>query len=147
MAPLMEGYRSHNERSPYGGVPQRWMRCYSAQRRPQAQRRVDTYWRKRSAAEAKAWPKWCRTTFACEADAQHALATFTCGLQVTSLHAGPIPPTPRYGKRGRPCQGAPPPEVVSPLPGALPSSLAAHAALVAPQRGFLLATNELDECL
>jgi transposase len=55
IVPLGEGYRDHLLTSTYGGVAQRWMLWYSAHRRPQAQRSVDTYWRKQSEAEAKAF--------------------------------------------------------------------------------------------
>ena len=44
MEPLVEGYRYHMLASTYGGVAQRWMLCYSAHRRPQAQRSVDKHW-------------------------------------------------------------------------------------------------------
>jgi transposase len=147
MEPLGEDYRCHVRTSTYGGMLQRWMLCYSAHRRPQARRSVNKHWLKQSAAEAKAWQMLCPTAFACEADAQHALAAFTRGLQVTSLHVGPLHPTPRYSKRGRPGPGAPPPQVAYHLTGALTSSLAAHEALVVPQSCFILATNELDEHL
>jgi len=147
MEPLEEGYRYHLLASTYGGVPQRWMLCYSEHRRPQAQQSVDKRWCKQSEADAKAFQKLCRTPFACEVDAQQALATFAQGLQAASLHEGTIEPRRCYGKRGRPGQNAPPPQVVYHITGALTSSLAAHAALVAPQSCFLLATNELDDGL
>jgi transposase len=41
MAPLQEGYRSHELTSTYGGVEQRWVLIYSEARQPQAQRAVD----------------------------------------------------------------------------------------------------------
>jgi transposase len=145
MEPLGADYRYHMLASTYGGVAQRWMLCSSAQRRPQAQRSVDKRWRKQSETEAKALQKLCRTAFACAADAEHALATFAHGLQAASLHEGAISARPRYGKRGRPSPDAPPVQVVYHITGALTSSLAAHAALAAPQSCFLLATNELDE--
>ena len=147
MEPLEEGSHSHLLASTYGGVPQRWMLCDSEHRRPQAQQSVEKRWCKQREADAKAFQKLCRTPFACEADAQQALATCAQGLQAASLHEGTIEPRRRYGKRGRPGQNAPPPQVVSHLTGALPSSLAAHAALVAPQSCVLLATNERDDCL
>jgi transposase len=145
MEPLGEDYRYHMLASTYGGVAQRWMLCYSAQRRPQARRSVDKHWRKQSEAEAKAFQKLCRTAFACVADAQHALTTFAHGLQAASLHESTIEPRPRYGKRGRPGQDTAPVQVVYQITGALTSSLAAHDALIAPQSCFILATNELDE--
>jgi len=144
MEPLGEGYRSHLLPSTYGGVAQRWMLCASVPRRPQAQRSVDQYWRKQSEADAKALQKLCRTPFACAVDAQQALATLAQGLQAAALHEGTLQPRRRHGKRGRPGQDAPPPQVGDPTTGALTSSLAAHAALVAPQRCCLLATNALD---
>jgi transposase len=145
MEPLGEGYRYPMLTSTYGGVAQRWMLCYSAHRQPQAQRSVAKHGLKHSEAEAKAWQKRGRTPFAGAADAQHALAPFVHGWQTTSLHEGTIHPRPRSGKRGRPRPGAPPPQVVYHITGALTSSLAAHEALVAPQSWFILATNELDE--
>jgi transposase len=147
MEPLGEGYRCHLLASTYGGVPPRWRLCYSEHRRPQAQQSVDKRWRKQSEADAKTFQKLCRTPFACEADAEQARATFAQGLQAASLHEGTIEPRQRYGKRGRPGQDAPPPQVVYPITGALTSSLAAHAARVAPQSCFILATNELDDRL
>ena len=146
MEPLAESYRYHMLASTYGGVSQRWMLVYSAHRRPQAQRSVDKHWRTQSTAETKAFQNLCRTAFACTAEAQHALTTFIRGLQATSLHVSTIEPRPRYNKRGRPRPGAPPAQVVYQITGALTSSLAAHAALVAPESCFVLATNELDEC-
>jgi len=147
MEPLGEGSRSHLLASTYGGVAQRWRLLYSAHRRPQAQRSVDKHWRTQSAAEAQALQQLCRIACAGAPDAQHALATFAHGLPATSLHECPIQPRPRYGKRGRPGHGTPPPPVGYHLTGALTSSLAAHAALVAPQRCCILATNARDEGL
>jgi transposase len=107
---------------------------------------VDKHWRTQSLAATKACQNLCRTTFACTADAQHALTTFIRGLQATSLHERTIEPRPRSNTRGRPRPGAPPAQVVYHITGALTSSLAAHAALVAPESGFVLATTALDAC-
>jgi hypothetical protein len=145
MEPLGEGYRSHRRTSTYGGVAQRWRRCSSAPRQPQAQRSVDQHGLTQRDSDARAWQKLGHTPFAGAAEAQHALATLVHGLQAAALHEGTIHPRPRDGKRGRPRPGAPPPQVGAHLSGALTSSLAAHEALVAPQRCCLLATNELDE--
>lgn len=147
MRPLMEGYRYQALTSHYGGVAPRWMVIYSAHRRPQAQRTVDNTWRKQSAAEAQALQQLGRTAFACEADAQQALAAFTHGLQTTTLQESRLRPTPRYRKRGRPGQGTEPDQVVYHIEGALASSLAAHETRIAQQSCFILATNELDDRL
>ena len=145
MAPLGEDYRDHVLASTYGGVAQRGILCDSAQRRPQAKRSVDTHWLKQSEADAKAFQKLCRTALACAADAQQALTTYAHGLQAASVHDGTLYPRPRYSLRGRPGQDTAPVQVVYHMTGALTSSLAAHEALIAPQRCCILATNELDE--
>jgi transposase len=145
MEPLRDGYRAQVLASTYGGVAQRWVLIYSEHRRSQAQRTVDKHWRKQSEAEVKALQKLCHTAFACEADAQQALAAFTHGLQTTTLQESCIRPTPRYCKRGRPGLGAPPDQVVYHIEGALASSCAAREARIAQQSCFILATNELDD--
>jgi transposase len=145
MAPLTEGYRYHMVRSSYGGVEQRWVLIHSEPRQRQAQRTVDRQWLKQSAHEVKAFKTLCRTAFACEADAQQALAHFAHDLQTTFLHASTICPTPHYGKRGRPSPGAQPAQIVYHIAGALASRLTDRQALVDQQSCFILATNELDE--
>jgi transposase len=145
MQPLMEGYRYHALTSTYGGVEQRWLLIASEPRQPQARRTVDKQLLKQSTQEVKAWKTLCGTAFACEADAQQALARFAQGLQATFLHESTVCPTARYSKRGRPGQGVQPHHVVFTITGALASRLAARQALVEQQSCFILATNELDE--
>jgi len=145
MAPLTEGYRYRVVPSSYGGIEQRWVLIHSAPRQPQAQRTVDKQWRTQSDQEVKACKHLCRTAFACEADAQQALARVAEGLQTTLLHASAICPTPHYRKRGRPGPGAPPDHFVYHIVGALASRLTDRQARVDQQSCFILATNELDE--
>jgi transposase len=145
MAPLGEDYREHVLASTDGGGAQRWLLCDAAQRRPQAQRSVDTHGLKQREAEAQALQQLCRTAFAWAADAQQALTTFAHGLQAASVPEGPSSPRPRSSMRGRPGHDTAPVPVVSHMTGALTSSLAAHEALIAPQSGFILATHALDE--
>ena len=120
MPPLTEGYRYQLLPSTYGGVPQRWVLIASEHRQAQAQRTVDKQLLTCSTQEVKAFKKLCRTTFACEADAQQALATFMRSLQATVLHAGAVHPKQRYKKRGRPGQDAQPAQVVYTITGARP---------------------------
>ena len=145
MALLTEEYRYHVVRSSYGGVEQRWVLIHSAPRQPQAQRTVDKQWLKRSEQEVKAFKTLCRTAFACEADAQQALARFAHDVQTTFLHDSLVYPTPHYGQRGRPGLGAQPEQTVYHIAGALASRLTDRQALVDQQSCFILATNELDE--
>jgi transposase len=144
MAPLMEGYRYHVVRSSYGGVEQRWVLLHSEPRQPQAQRTVDKQLLKHSEQDVKAFKQLCRTTFACEADAQQALATFAQSVQATFVAQSTVRPIPHYAKRGRPGQGTPPDQIVYQLDGALAMQIATRQAHIAQHSCFILATNELD---
>jgi transposase len=147
MAVLSEGYRYAVLASVYGGVAQRWVLIYSEHRQPQAQRTVDKQLLQHGDREVKAFQKLCRIAFACEADAQQALAHFAEGLQATSLHTSAVHPMPRDGKRGRPGPSTQPDQVVYYIDGALASPVATRQALVDQSSCFILATNELDEGL
>jgi transposase len=145
MAPRREGYRYCVIPSTYGGVAQRWVLLYWEHRQPQAQRTVDTQWRKQSDQAVKAFKTLCRTALACATDAQQALTRFVAGLQTTVLPDSTVCPTPHYGKRGRPGPGAQPEQLVYPMTGALASRLTDRRAPVDQQSCFILATNERDE--
>ncbi len=145
MTRLQEGYRYHKLTSTYGGVEQRWLLIFSEHRQPQTQRSVDKQLRKQSDQEVKAFKKLCQTTFACESDAQQALATFEQGLQATFLSTRTVYTTPRYGKRGRPGQGAQPEQIVYQIEGGLAASLTARQERIDQRCCFILASNELDE--
>jgi transposase len=147
MLPLVEGYRYQELASTYGGVEQRWVLIHSEHRQSQAQRTVATQLRTQRDTEVKAFKKLCGTAFACEADAQQAVAPFAQGLQATFLATSSICPTSRYGKRGRPSPGSQPASVVYHIDGALASRLAMHHALVEQHSCFILTTNELDATL
>jgi transposase len=147
MLPLVAGYRYQELASTYGGVEQRWVLIHSEHRQSQAQRTVAKQLRTQSDKEVKAFKKLCGTAFACEADAQQALATFAQGLQATFLATSSVCPTSRYGKRGRPSPGSQPASVVYHINGALASRLAMHHTLVDQHSCFILATNELDATL
>jgi transposase len=79
MQPLTAGYRYQALTSHSGGVAHRWLRIASAPRPPQARHTVDTQRLRQSEQAGKAWKKWCGTAFACAADAQQALTSFTPG--------------------------------------------------------------------
>jgi hypothetical protein len=96
LASLQEGYRYHEWTSTDGGIAQRWVLIYAEPRQLQAQRTIDRQRRQQSEAEVKALKKLCRSTFACEADARQALATFEQDLQATCLRTSWIGATPRY---------------------------------------------------
>ena len=144
MTPLTDGYRYHEVTATYGGVPQRWVVVYSEARQAQVKRAVAQHVQAQSAAELKAFKTLCRTRFACAEDAQHALQTFTQGLQASRLEGGTIHTVVRYGKRGRPARATAAAQVQYVVQGALASSLAYHQALRETKSCFILATNECD---
>lgn len=144
MTPLADGDRYRVVPSTYGGVEQRWALIYSAQRHSHAPHTVNKQLLTQGDKAVNTFKKLCRTTFACEADAQQALATFAQSLRATFLHQTVLRPRARYAKRGRPSQGAFPAQVISMIEGTLASSIAAHQPLVNQQSCFMLATNELD---
>jgi transposase len=145
MEPLTEGYRYHALTSTYGEVEQRWLLIASEPRQPQARRMVDQQLLKHSDQEIKAWKKLCGTVFACEADAQQALARFAQRLQAIYLHTSTVRAQPYYAKRGRPRRDTQPEQVFYQVDGALASSLTMHQGLVDQHSCFILATNELDD--
>jgi transposase len=69
---------------------------------------------------------------------------FEQDVQATLLDTSTVRALSRYGKRGRPKQGAQPAQVLYQIDGALASSLTARQALIDQQSCFILATNALD---
>lgn len=130
-----------------GGVEPRWVLLHSEHRQSQAQRPVAKQLRTQSEQAVNAFKKLCGPAFACEAEAQQALATVAQGVQATFLATSSVGPTSRYGKRGRPSLGRQPAAVVYQSNGALASRLAMRHALVDQHRCVILATHELDAML
>jgi transposase len=144
MTPLADGYRSRVMPSTDGGVEPHWGLIDSAQRHSHAQHTVHQPLLKQGDKDVNTCKKLCRTTCACAAEAQQALATLAHRLRATFLHQAALRPRPRDDKRGRPGQGAFPAQVIDMIEGTLASSIAAHQPLVNPQSCFILATNALD---
>ena len=117
----------------------------AAQRHPHAPHTVHKPWLTPGAKAVHTCQQRCRTTFAGEADAPQALATFAPRVRATCLHPAALRPRPRDDTRGRPSHGAFPAQGIDMLDGALASSIAAPQPLVNQQRGGMLATNELDQ--
>lgn len=145
MPPLMEGSRYQAFRSTSGGVQHRWVLLSSARRQPPVQRTVNKQLLKQGDKAGHALQKLCRAAFACEADAQQALATFAHGLQATFVHESTVRAIPRSGQRGRPRQDAQPEQVIYHLEGARASRLATRQARVDQHSCCILATNALDD--
>jgi transposase len=143
-APLPAGYRDHVLATTYGGVGPRWLLMSSEHRRPQAQRTGDRHRLRQGTNALNAFKQLCRTAFACEADAQQALAACAHSLHATALTEVASRVLPRSRTRGRPSQGSQPDQLVSQIDGGLASSLATRAALGGQQSCCILATHALD---
>lgn len=144
MAPLSNGYRYQEISSRYAGIPQRWLVVYSEARQARVTRSVAKQLRIQSESDLKAFKQLCRTTFACAQDARQALETFRQNVQATRVEGATIRAVSRYGRRGRPPQGAAPQPMGYVIEAALASSVAYHQALLAAKSCFILATKELD---
>ena len=145
MMPLSAGDRCPLLHSTAGRVVPRWALIDAALRQPPAQRTADRPWLKQRDQDRQAGHTRCRTACACEADAQPALRACEQGLPLTPCPQVTIRPGASSGKRGRPGPRALPARVVSPVEGALASSLAARQARRLQQRCVMLATHELDD--
>jgi hypothetical protein len=144
MTPLADGDRDRVVPSTDGGSKPRGGRIASAPRPPHAPQTVNKPLLKQGDQEVHTVKNLCRTTFACEAAAPQALATFAQRLRAPVLHQAALRLIPRDAKRGRPGQRAFPAQVIDMLDGALASSIAAHQPLVNHHSGVILATNDLD---
>jgi hypothetical protein len=147
MAPLTGGYRAHGLTSTEGGGAPRWGLVYAEHRHAPAQRPVDKQLRTQGQRAGAAFQPLGRMTWACDAEAQQALATLTPGVPATGRQAVAARATPRDRTRGRPRQGAPPAPIISPSEGARASALAARPPRVDQPRGFIRATHARDETL
>jgi len=141
---MTAGDRAHVSPSTAGGVEPRGGLISSEPRQPQAKRTVDTQRRTQSDQEVQAVKALGGATCAGAAEARQALVPLEHGLQATCRDKRTSCPAPRYGKRGRPRQGAPPNHGVSSLAGALASQFAARQARIERQRCCTLATHALD---
>jgi hypothetical protein len=144
MAPLPDGTGEHVLETTYGGVGQRGLRMDSEPRRPQARPTVDKHLLRPGPNARNAFKQLCRTAFACEADAPHALAACAHRVYATALAEVALRALPRDRTRGRPRQDAQPAQLVYPSAGGLASSLATREARGVQQRGVILATHELE---
>jgi transposase len=116
---LHEGYRIAETKSDYGGVEQRWLVVHSEELQKAARERLERRLLRREReldGELKRLLLSRKASFACRADAEEAVETFAAehlGKHHRLLAADPprIVEEARYGKPGRPAEGAEPEEV------------------------------------
>lgn len=120
------------------------MVIYSEARRPPARRTVDKPIRTQGATELQAFKQLCRTAFACEPAARHALATLRASPPATRLAGETIRVVTRYGNRGRPTPAPTAAKIEYVIEGAWASTVADHPTLWDMHRCFILATHTRD---
>lgn len=144
MLPLETGVWYTPLSTTYAQVRQRWLVIYSeaAQRRvlPTVQRQ----WLKRSDTERKAWARLCQQAFACQPDAEQALAQFRKRLTLTTLEDAEIIPVAHYSGCGRPAKDHSSDHQTYHLQGALASRLDRFQQRLYQESSFILATNDVD---
>lgn len=128
----------------YGGVRQRWVIIFSPEAYQRARKTVDKQCRKQSDAELKAFAKFCKQEFACEADACKALATFEKNLRMTFVNDIKINAIPRFKGKGRPAQGRKPDSYTYRVEGGIASMPQERMRRLERKSCFILATNQLN---
>ena len=128
----------------YAEVQQRCLVVWSPAAYRRALSTVNKQCLKGSSTELKAFEQLCRQDFACEADAQQALARFEKRLSFTVVGASRIVAVPHYATSGRPPKGRPPDSFTYRLDGALASLPAERTRRLQQQSCFIIATNQVD---
>lgn len=129
--------------SNYGGVPQRWLLIRSLQAKKRESHILDASISKTTERAVKSFKKLCRQAFACEIDAQKALAEWEASEPFTRIHEAQIIRHEKRAKRGRPGASA---ELLVTLQitGQLATSLRAKEEAEDFNGLFILGTNDLN---
>jgi len=125
------------------GIRQRWLVVHSRAARCRAEKTLKKRHLKQGESELKAFDRLRRQAFACEADAQAALDSFTKGLKLALVHEGRIveqapPPT----KKRRLAGSREPGPVRYAVDGQLASRVDVHARQLLQKSCFVVATND-----
>lgn len=127
----------------YANIDQRWLVIYSKAAERRARPSVQRQWLTRSDTEHKAWKRLCQREFACQPDAEQALAQFRKRLTLTTLEAAQIIPVAHYSGRGRPAKDQPSHQQTYCLQGALASRVDLFRQRLYQASSFILATNDV----
>ena len=143
---LNNGYSGVWFDSCYGGVKQRWLLVKSEQAKARSKHAADAWISKKTEAAVKSYKKLCRRTFACETDANAALAQWRDEQEFVSIHNPKIVTQSKRTKRGRP--GLNDECIISfQITGHIASTLKARDDSSETNGLFILATNDLSEAL
>jgi transposase len=147
LEPLGNGYHADWVESDYAGVPQRWLRVRSEQAAAREQKTLYKRLLKESQTELKRFQKLTKTPFACQVDAERALAEcvdqFTLiGIEQPSCQALSI-----YRRSGRPSKDETPIRIDYHITGQPYLCLKRVEEAKAHTGIFILATNDLSDTL
>lgn len=128
----------------YAGVDQHWLIVYSPQARERASKSVAKLCLKKSSADAKAFDKLCKRSFACEADALEALELCKKELMISMVDDVEIEAKPCFNKPGRPSSDAKPDYFQYRVTAALASDHHQYEQRLRRKSCFILASNQTD---
>jgi transposase len=140
---LAPGYQGREYESAYGGVKQRWLVVFS---RAAYDRESKTFARQLAKAEARAQAalaKLEKQTFACQPDAEQAVAKVAAKWRY-HRPVIQVEPVLGYGQRGRPAKGSKPTIQGYRITGDVVPKEAQLAELEQQRGKFILATNQLE---
>lgn len=128
----------------YADVNQRWLVVYSPEAHQRAQATLKRQYATHSHTELTDADKLVEHAFACEADAQQALAQFEKRLKYTRVAGYHITARGRYRRQGRPPRGQTPDFYEYHLELSLVCDLERYQQRLQRQSCFILATNQTD---
>ena len=143
---LTNGYAGAWFESNYGGVPQRWLLVRSQQAKKRESHILDASISKTTERAIKSFKKLCRQEFACEIDAQKALAQWQTSEPFTLIHEAQIIRHEKRSKRGRP-EASDKVVITSQIAGHIATSLCAKEEAENFKGLFILGTNDLNDAL
>jgi transposase len=144
LKPLGSGYWAQEQSVTYAAIPQRWVLIWSEQAANRQAKHVKSQVRKQIDQEMKQARKLMRQSFACEADANQALAQTTQKWRYLTLQEVHTVAHPHYHKPGKPPQNAEPDYYSYTIQAQCASSLAAYQQAYHQKGYFILATNDWD---
>ena len=102
LSEIGNGYHGYWVDSDYADVPQKWLVLRSEQATKREQHTLDKNLKKESENEQKQFLKLCKKQFACQADAEQALAEFIKTLRLLRIEESCCVQVPVFKGKGRP---------------------------------------------
>ena len=129
----------------YGGINQRWLVVYTRAAHDRAKHTVNRQHLKQSKIDCQTFTTLSKQLFACDADAEQALANVQKKLQVTALIEPRIIEVTQFDGKGRPRKNQTPSTVGYRIEASLASLIEPKLRKVQQKCCFIIATNALEE--